>query len=540
MRFLIITWLGLILPAQSISQVDQELTEIIKSTSPEAIEAHMRFLSDDLLEGRFPGTRGYALASNYVQSQFISMGVKPGLAKGYEQEVPLLKKYVDPVQCRILKDGQDFLSYGQDYFPDYGAEEGLTEVSGPLVFAGFGYSEPELGYDDYKKLDVKDKIVVIISGSPKGIPQDVKTEYRLSKKSEIAAEKGAIGLLYLLPDGYSQDRFESAVFRRKKGSLTLAQPLNQKENNKEELKARVYIHPEPANKLFSETKTKAKDLYKMAEDGKTKSFDLKIEATIQTYTSLVPVRGTNVIGVIEGSDPELKKEHIIYTAHLDHMGIGKPVDGDSIYNGAHDNAGGIAVLLEIARAFSKLEEPPKRSMVFAAVTGEESGRLGSKFLAENPPMGMEIIADLNMDMPFFFHPILDIVPYGAKRSTMGDKVEKAAKDLGIKTSPDPFPEQRVFMRSDHYSFVQKGIPAVFIKSGFETIESDTIDRAKSDLAWRTTHYHLPQDEMDQDFDFDAATMHVKVNFLIGQYISEDPEKPKWIEGDYYGEKYGRK
>lgn len=261
---------------------------------------------------------------------------------------------------------------------------------------------------------------------------------------------------------------------------------------------------------------------------------------MQVTTALSDMHSSNLIGVIPGSSPTLKDQYVVYAAHLDHFGIGIPVKGDSIYNGAHDNASGVAILLEIARAFRSLPTAPKRSVIITIVTGEELGLLGSDYFIQHPTVPKkDIVANLALDMPFFFHPVLDIVPYGADHSTLFHQTQAAAAYLGLGIGPDPFPEQVVFIRSDHYSFIRQGIPALFIKSGFKTIASDTVDRSRSDVDWRKTTYHTPQDDMSQSFDFNAAATHVKLNFLIGLLVCEDTDRPAWNKGDFFGGRFGR-
>ncbi len=312
-------------------------------------------------------------------------------------------------------------------------------------------------------------------------------------------------------------------------------------NSYEGLKTVMVINNEYADKFFVNAPVSLQQIYALAATGTSQSFPLNISAAIQVKTITTPVQSANVVGLITGSDPVLKNEYLVYTAHLDHFGIGAPVKNDSIYNGAHDDASGVAILLEIARAYRSLPVAPKRSVIFAVVTGEESGLLGSDYFINNPPMpNGKVIANLAIDMPFFFHPVLDIVPYGADHSSLGIQTEKAAGMLGLKISPDPFPEQVVFIRSDHYSFIRKGIPALFIKSGFMTVPQDTVDRSKSDVGWRSSIYHTPQDDMNQPFDFTAATTHVKINFLIGYLVSNDPAVPAWNKGDFFGKKFAKK
>jgi Zn-dependent M28 family amino/carboxypeptidase len=293
--------------------------------------------------------------------------------------------------------------------------------------------------------------------------------------------------------------------------------------------------------FFAATPASIQKIYELEKEGKSLSFPLNATATIHTKTNTKPIESSNVVGYIEGSDPELKNEYIVYSAHLDHLGIGAPVNGDSIYNGAHDDASGNGILLEVVKAYRSLHVASKRSIIFASVTGEELGLLGSDYFINNFPVANgKVVANLAIDMPFFFHPVLDIVPYGADHSSLGKQTERAAKELGLKICPDPFPEQVVFIRSDHYSFIKKGIPALFIKSGFMTVPSDTVDRAKSDVAWRTSPYHKPGDDMSQPFDFNAAATHVKVNFLIGYYVSMEQQSPSWNKGDFFGQLFARK
>jgi Zn-dependent M28 family amino/carboxypeptidase len=306
------------------------------------------------------------------------------------------------------------------------------------------------------------------------------------------------------------------------------------------LKAAALLHPQYLETLFSHAPVSAQQIFEMAANGKSQSFPLHISASMQVTTATKPIESSNLVGVIRGSDPVLKNEYVVYSAHLDHLGIGTPVNKDSIYNGAHDDASGNAILLEIARAYRSLKTKPKRSIVFAVVTGEELCLLGSDYFINHLPFADgKVVANLAIDMPFFFHPVLDIVPYGADHSSLGIQTARAAKELGLTISPDPFPEQVIFIRSDHYSFIQKGIPALFIKSGFMTVPSDTVNRAKSDVGWRSTIYHTPKDDMNQPFDFKAATTHVKINFLIGYYVSNQTAKPVWNSGDFFGKKFGQ-
>lgn len=513
----------------------------LKNINPNAIKATMTFLADDLVEGRQPGTRGFSVASKFVETQMMRIGLKPAMPDGgYLQPVPL-KKGIVSEKLTTMTLGEETLTYGQEFIASPYMPQSESSVSAPLVFVGYGISAPEMQYDDYKGIDVKGKIVVFFNAAPESFPSNQRAYFTTNPvKYNEAIKRGAVGVIAVNFPNDKRSTWEATVRRTKQGTFKWLNKEGQPNDAFPALKAVATFNPDKAEKLFAKSGKTFASAVENTKAGKAESFDLNIQASIKVNTQFTSVAGSNLVGIIEGSDPKLKDEYIVYTAHLDHFGIGAPVKGDSIYNGAHDNASGVAILLEIAQTFKNLPEAPKRSIVFTIVTGEEFGLLGSDYFASNSPLNGKIVADLAIDMPFFFHPVLDIVPYGAQHSSLNQQVEKTAKILGLGISPDPFPEQVVFIRSDHFSFIKKGIPALFIKSGFKTVPSDTIDRSKSDVGWRSTIYHTPQDDMSQPFDFDAAATHVKVNYLIGYYVAQDSKSPDWNVGDFFGGKFGKK
>lgn len=523
-------------------QDKSEIHQVIQSVNSDAIKATMSFLADDLLEGRQPGTRGFDLASQYIQSQFVSIGLKPGVnGATYIQPVPLKKGIVDSDASKfILEDGanREEFSYGKEFIfsPYFATDE--SEVTAPLVFAGFGVSAPALGYDDYKSIDVRGKIVVLFDQAPDTFGNNERAYFSSPNiKYQEALNRGAVGVINI---GMSRRASWDAIVRRNaQGTFKWLDTNNHPNNAFEGLKGVATFNTVYTKKLFSRSGKDLEKVYARIKEGKPQSFPLKTNAQLTVSTKHSRIESSNLIGLIPGSDPVLKDEHIVYVAHLDHFGIGQPVKGDSIYNGAHDNASGVAILLEIAKTFRALPVAPKRSIIIAVVTGEESGLLGSDYFANNPTVSGKMVANLALDMPFFFHPVLDIVPYGVQHSSLSNQVSEATKILNLKISPDPFPEQVIFVRSDHFSFIKKGIPALFIKSGFMTSPSDTVNRAKSDVAWRSTTYHTPQDDMGQAFDFNGAKTHVQVNFLIGLLTANDTEGPQWNKGDFFGGKFGK-
>jgi len=518
--------------------------QALQAINPDAIKATMTYLSDDLLEGRQPGTKGFALASKYVETQFMALGLKPAINGSYLQKVPLRKGIVKEKNSSfslLINGKEEVLDYNKHviFSPNFINES--SEIEAPLVFVGFGVHAPELQYDDYQGIDVKGKIVVMLNAAPESFGSNERAYFTNNTiKFNEAIKRGAVGVIAFSLPTDKRSTWEATVRRAKQGSFKWLDENKIAKDGFPELKGIATFNNEYADKLFSNSGKKIEEVYANVKANKASSFPLNISAKLNVQTAYQFVQGSNLVGVIEGSDPQLKDEYVVYAAHLDHFGVGAPVKNDSIYNGAHDNASGVSILLEIAHAFKALPKAPKRSIIIAVVTGEEYGLLGSDYFANNFPIKEgKMVANLAIDMPFFFHPILDIVPYGAQHSSLSKQVAQATKVLNLKVSPDPFPEQVVFVRSDHFSFIKKGIPALFIKSGFMTVPEDTIDRSKSDVAWRSTIYHTPQDDMNQPFDFQAAAMHVKVNFLIGYFTANEALAPTWNKGDFFGGKFGK-
>ncbi len=527
----------------AVAQVSPEIKTILDNVSPDAIRGHMSFLADDLLEGRQPGTRGFALATKYMETEFMSLGLHPGVRdSSYIQRVPLQRGWAEETGSGftlILNGREEKLDYGRQFIVNPYFAATASSVTAPLVFVGFGISAPEFSYDDYSGVDVKGKIVVYISDAPARFPTSERAYYTTADaKYSEAIKRGAVGVISFTMPSNRRSNWEGTVRRSRTGSYKWLDPASVPANTYASLKAVAVFNNEYLDKLFAQVPDELQRIKALAPEGKSASFPLNVSASIQVRTATKTVMSSNVVGMIRGSDPALRDQYIVYTAHLDHFGIVPPVNGDSIMNGAHDDASGNAILLELVRAYKSLATPPKRSIIFASVTGEELGLLGSDYFINNVPIAnARVVANLAIDMPFFFHPILDIVPYGADHSSLGKQTERAAGILGLKISPDPFPEQVVFIRSDHYSFIRKGIPALFIKSGFMTVPTDTVNRARSDVGWRSTTYHTPKDDMNQAFDFKAATMHVKVNFLIGYFASGEAQAPVWNNGDFFGKKF---
>jgi Zn-dependent M28 family amino/carboxypeptidase len=522
--------------------IPAEAQQVANSVRPTAIEAHMRYLSDDKLEGRKPGTRGYELAAQYVEGELKKLGYKPAGEKGtYRQNVPLRSGQVNASTSSLVltRNGKEQpLTYGKNYILNPNFDQPHSEVSAPVVFVGYGISAPELGYDDYAQIDVKGKIVAYFNGAPTTFPSNQRAYYG-SAKAEIAAAHGAIGVIsFSLPTDV-RARVEAAAPRARQATYRWVDRQGKAQRTFPQIQATVLLSDSTARSLFVGTAKAFEEAVAVAHRSYPQAFPLNASVRVKTQTTLNDALvGQNIIGLLPGSDPVLKNEYVVYVSHLDHLGIGPAVKGDSIYNGAHDNASGVAINLEAARLFAALPKAPRRSILFVGVTGEEMGLLGSDYFASNPTVpARQLVANLCLDMPFFFHPLLDIVPYGVEHSSMAQAVRTAADFLNVKIAPDPMPAQAVFMRSDHFSFVRQGIPAVYIKSGSETGDPN-VDGLKENLDWRASIYHSPQDDMNQAFDWNAAAKHVQLQFLIGYLTAQADERPVWNEGDFFGTRFG--
>lgn len=510
--------------------------------SAAAIKAHMSFLADDLLEGRESGTRGYDIAANYVASQYAVMGVKPAGDNGsYLQQVPLTA-YRSANEGGVSYTGADgksgALAFGEDYLPSAQARQAETSVTAPLVFVGYGVVAPERGRDDYAGLDVKGKIVVLLSGAPSGLQTEIRAHYsNTNVKRAEAAKRGAVGVL-TMPTTSSEKRrpFARGVGNYQEWKMTWNDAKGVAYVRGAEAPSLAGLSLKGAAKLFSGAPTSLDDVLVAAEtpDGVVKGFDLPTNVTVQLKTEIEKRQSSNVVGLIEGSDPTLKAQTIILSAHLDHLGIhGK--DADKINNGALDNASGIATMLEVARGFKEAKTKPKRSVVLLAVTAEEKGLIGSEYFANNPTVPKAgIAADVNLDMPVLLYDFQDVIAFGADRSTIGPAVARAAGRVGITLSADPMPEEGLFTRSDHYRFVEQGVPSVFLMTGFKN------GGEKGFKDFLATHYHKPNDDLNQPINYEAGARFALVNYQIARELADAPARPAWNKGDFFGNLFGKK
>ncbi len=470
--------------------------------SAEHMKAHITFLASDLLEGRDSGSRGFDIAAEYVASQFRQLGLTPGGDKGtYFQQVPLWASRPVGQGSVVLKGagGDVPLVFGEDYFPGRTPIAGETRVSAPMVFVGYGVVAPEHGRDDYKDLDVKGKVVVALAGAWNGLQTEERAYYANGRTKRREAEKhGAIGFISLeSPLGEKLRPFAQGLRTWDTWGMTWRAPDGRPFDAAPGAPSLAALSVKGGAKLFAGAPKSYEEMIASADmSGNPPRFELpaKLEVTIASETKVVESR--NVVAILPGSDPKLRDEVVVLSAHLDHIGITKPVNGDSINNGALDNAAGVATTLEVARAFTESRKRPRRSIMFLTVTGEEKGLLGAEYFARNPTVPLQnIVADVDIDMPVLTYDFTDVVAFGADRSGVGPAVKRAAARVGLQLSGDPMPEEGLFTRSDHYRFVEVGVPAVFLMTGFQNGGEKAFPRLPGQLLPQALRRHLPADRL---------------------------------------------
>jgi Zn-dependent M28 family amino/carboxypeptidase len=511
-----------------------------RAIDPAKLEGHVRFLADDKLEGRGTGTRGYDKAAQYVAEQMQSLGLEPGGVGGYLQPVPFLRADLQRAACafELRRGGESLpLEVGRDVLlsPDYLRTKWTTEAA--LVFAGYGVSAPEMGYDDYAGLDVRGKVLVTFRGAPPRFPNNERAYYSNGLvKDQLAAAHGAIGVLQIQkPDDEARAPWERNMRQSKLPGFRWVDDGGAPSNTQAAIElAGSLSHATEARVFEGSPKTYAQAVVD-ADSSRVQSFPLAWSVKALRVTQHTLAISPNVVGVLRGSDPRLRNECVVISAHLDHLGISEPVQGDSINNGAYDNASGTAMMLEVARAFSSLKVRPRRSLVFLNVTGEEKGLQGSDYFARHaPPDSMDVVADVNLDMVLLLRPLTKLVAIGGEHSSLGPVVDRAAALAGLEVVPDPLPAEVVFVRSDQFSFVKQGVPAVFPVSANDGSAEGTAEVAR----WRTDHYHSPNDDMAQPFDWPSGAKFTSMAFWAAWLAADTPQAPRWNPGDFFGSRFG--
>jgi len=505
--------------------------------SGEKIRAHVKYLSSDDLEGRGVGTRGGRLATEYIASQLQAEGVKPGGDHGsYFQRVPLVG--VTTLHTATLtiagKRGRSVLRYDRDFVGAPQAQTPRDNFNAEAVFVGHGIAAPEYGWDDYKGVDVKGKVVVFFTNEPPSTDPTffggrALTYYgRWTYKFEEATRRGAVAalIIHTTPTaGYGW-----GVVRSSGSGEHSEETLNP---GQRALKFAGWVTQSAGAKLVASTGKTVDQLLTLANQ---KSFRPMLLGRI---TGRIPVKlrqieSRNVIGRVEGSDPSLAPQAVIFTAHWDHFGIGVPVNGDRIYNGAVDNATGGGMVLDIARVWAALPKKPKRSALFLFVTAEESGLLGSDYYGKHPtaPAGKTAL-DINFDAFFPFGKTRDVSVTGAERTTLWPMIQRDAQAMHLEIKPDSEPEQGHYYRSDHFSLARVGVPAFSISAGTEYLGKPADFGSMAFEQYNNEHYHQPSDEYRDDWNFGSMVQMAEFGLRVGMDAANIPKLPTWKPGDEF-------
>jgi hypothetical protein len=519
--------------------------------------AHIQYLADDKLEGRNVGTPGFEAAAEYVEGQFKAIGLKPAGLNGYRQPVKLEARSLvaDQTTLTLVRDGKETpLALGQE--ASLSARGELNgSLDAPMVFVGYGMSIPEAGWDDFKDLDLKGKIAVYVNAFPPvKVSDNVKSHVNTADQRWLQLKKaGAIGVATIaMPRagrggapgaGRANAPANAADAQRGRGTsapgagrgggtpqptITLAdRDLNDSQGET----VAITLTARGVDAVLAGTGHTAEELTGLVTAEKPLPH-FAIPGTLKAHAELTrePVDSSNIVGMVEGSDPALKSEYVIMSAHLDHLGVGRPVNGDAIYNGAMDDASGVASIIETARLLKASGVKTKRSVIFIAVTAEEKGELGSRYFSFHPTVPFDkIVADLNLDMFMPLYPLKVIEVQGLAESSLGESVRTAAKSLGVDVQTDRQPAENRFIRSDQYSFIRRGVPSLAFKFGYEFGSPDETTR----LNWVRDVYHKPNDDLKQPVDAQAAALLDRVIMKLLQSVANDPARPTWNADSFF-------
>ena len=512
--------------------------------SADAIRAHVKFLSSDLLEGRGPGTRGDAIATQYLASQFEMIGLAPaGDDNTYFQKVSLLGLSYDSARSSVSFVGSDRPSMGPlTYLDQFVGMDQSQNASGTLesemVFVGHGVDAPEYGWNDYKDLEVRGKTLVMLVNDPPASDAEpdlfkgrARTYYgRWTYKFEVGAAKGAQAVILIHTPGAAGYGWQ--VVRNSWGR---ERSFTKREPSEPSLRFAGWITEPVARELFKNAGQDLDVLTRAAASRDFRPVPLGYRLKGEVTTNIRAFDTANVVARLDGSDPKLRDEAVLYTAHHDHLGIGTPdATGDRIYNGAIDNASGTAVVLELARVWAATSPRPKRSIVFAMVAAEEQGLLGSEWYARQPavPAGRTALA-LNFDAIFMIGRVRDITMIGVERTTFKRTAERITKALGLTIVPDQDPEQGFYYRSDHFSLAKAGIPAFSVDGGHEVFGKPADWGRKKADEYRAKSYHQPSDEIVSDWDWSSGVQMVELGFWLGWEAANAASMPNWLEGEEF-------
>ncbi|HEV2617271.1 MAG TPA: M28 family metallopeptidase [Candidatus Acidoferrales bacterium] len=509
----------------------------VAATNDDKAEGHrwwddVKFLASDDLQGRMTGSAGYQSAAGYVAERFKKEGLTAAGTVGYFQPVEFESHQIDEARTTIeivQGDKTTDLRLGKEAFLRP-AGDTANQIDAGMVFVGYGMSVPEANYDDLAGMDLHGKIAVYLSGGPSTIKDPLRAhEESLGERWKALKAAGAVGIAVVLNPSEQEIPWERIAGNRQRPSLELAEVALRRDPG---MQIEMTINPNDADEFFAGSGHTMAEIVAAAK-GKKPLPHFAMTATVHARITMdkATLESPNVAGVIEGSDPELKKEYVIVSAHLDHLGVGAAVNGDDVYNGAMDNASGVAALIQIARDFHESGTKPKRSVMFLAVCGEEEGELGSWYFANYPSVpAKNIVADVNMDMFMPLFPLKYLQVQGLDESTLGDDIRAVGKADGINVIEDEQPRANRFIRSDQYSFIQRGVPALAFKFGY--VKGSPEEKIFN--GWVHTRYHSPSDDMNQKpVDQEAAGKFSHMLFLLADRVADAPARPSWEPTSFF-------
>lgn len=500
---------------------------VLAATSAERWMGHVKVLADDNMEGRLTGTPGYDRAAAYVAGEFQKLGLKPAGTDGYYQPVQLTEQTVSLRDSRLELVGKGAvpLVLGEQVLPGTRVPQIKGAFDAPLVFLGSGLHLPEQGHDDFAGIDLKGKIVVVLAGGPSRLSGALKSHARTAEFWPAMQRAGAIGAITLANPRQMDIPWErQKLFAETPGMRLTAPELN---DAKRPFFTATFS-PAEAEMLFLASGRSFAEMLKIADAGEAlPRFDLNLRLKGEVAARDRNFTSPNVVGLLPGRDRKLKNEFVVLTAHLDHVGVDKPVNGDAIYNGAMDNASGIASMIESGRALAR--KRPKRSVLLVAVTGEERGLLGSRYNANRPTVAADaMVANINMDMFLPLWPFTHVTALGAEESTLGAVSAEAARSVGVRQVPDEAPERNLFVRSDQYSFVRVGIPALALKFAAVSPEEQKIQKD-----WLTNRYHAPSDDLNQPINPDYVLPFNRYLEKLILDVANAPGRPTWNTESFF-------
>ena len=493
--------------------------------------SHVEALANDGMEGRNTGSPAHKRAAEYVAAQFKKAGLEPAGVNGYIQPVGFKTRKIVEAESSLalVRDGQTVpLRLGDDATISLRVDP-APAVEAPLVFVGYGLNIPERSINDFAGVDLKGAIVVYVSSTPRSLPGPLQAHFgSAGERWKMYQAAGAIGTISIANPKSMDIPWERSTLARLQPAMSLADPSLDEAPGQ---KLSLTMNPARADALFTGSGHTFAEMLALVDGGKpVPSFALPARLKATTKVERSNVESQNVAGILRGADPKLRDQHVVLSAHLDHLGIGGAINGDSLYNGAMDNASGIAALLEVAASLHEAGTKPARSILFVAVTAEEKGLLGSSYFAARPTVPQaNIVANINTDMFLPLFPMKLLMVLGLDESDLGADVRATAAAVGVTVQPDPEPQRNRFVRSDQYSFIKHGIPALAMKVGYEEKSPEAAIAAK----WTAERYHAPSDDLSQPIDRSAAAKYVEVVRDLAVRVANRSDRPKWNSSSFF-------